>query len=125
VSAIYALALLLLAQGATQAAPDEIDSFVKGFDAFRLNGMWPAIDLPPDAPPEKVVEALARLEKKNDQFRGYRIVATRKIAQSNSILNGDTVVLIASDKGSKTIILLQAGKDLGWFTHIFYLTAVP
>jgi hypothetical protein len=106
-----------------QATPDEIDSFVKGFDAFRLNGVWPEIDLPADAPPEKVVEALAQIEKKNNQFRGYRIIETKKIAQPASPLNGDTVVLIASGTGSKTIILLRFFTR--WSAHPFYITTVP
>jgi len=79
---LLTLILFFVGLNPTQAAPDEIDAWVKTFNAERLNGFWPHFDLPADAPPEKLVAALADDLKKSDgtgQFHNYRIVETKKM----------------------------------------------
>jgi hypothetical protein len=114
--------------GAPKAAPDEIDGFVKSLNGLSLNGNRPLIDLPADTPPEQVVAAFAKLEKKNDrdgQFLGYRIVETKRIdEQQAALLKGDIVVLITSTKGSKTILVMENSQN-GWTVFPFYITTVP
>ena len=113
---------------AAQAAPDEIDAFIKGFDSMSLNGTWPGVDLSEDAPIEKVVETFAKTQKKtadSGQYEGYRIVETKKIGQqSNSELSGYTVVLISSSRGSETILLMR-NMGRGWSIRPYFITTVP
>jgi len=127
---LFAFVLLVLAQGVTQAAPDEIDQWMKGFDPMSENGLWPSIDLPGDAPLEKVVEAFVKTERKtteSDQFEGYQIVESKKIVQPGSVLTGYTVVLIRSVRGSKTILLLKNpdAREGGWWARPYFITTVP
>jgi hypothetical protein len=121
----YLLLCFAIGLGTVQADPDDIDSFVKDFDGERMNGIWPVFDLPADTPPEKIVDADVHMRgnERDEQLKGYRIVEVRKIADPKSELNGYTVVLIASEKGSKTILVLgyRFGK---WTVHTFYITTV-
>ncbi len=126
--------------GVAQAASDEIDAFIKGFDMMSLNGIWPRVDLAPDAPIEKVVEAFAKTQRRTTdaaQFEGYRIVETKKLTPADGMLNGDTVVLIASARGSETMLFIKNlatdshmkaighSDDSGWIVRPYYITTVP
>ena len=124
---LFVLVLLLLTQSALEAAPDEIDQWLKGFNSMSLNGEWPSFDLPTDASPEKVVEAFAKTQTKTTdsaQYEGYRVVETKRLDQSNSLLGGYTLVLIASSRGSKTMLFLR-NYHSGWLVRPYYITTVP
>jgi len=125
---LCALVFLLLTQGLVQAGTSEIDAWLKGFDSESLNGIWPGVELPADASPEKVVEAYTKSQKKTTdsaQYEGYRIIETKKLDQQSGIgLSGCTAVLISSARGSKTILLLR-NYDSGWLVRPYFITTVP
>jgi hypothetical protein len=96
-------------------APDEIDKAVaEGVSQNQESwgsGMDPSgVDLPADASPAQIVEQVAKQADKrysdlSDQFKNYRIVQVKQVVIRHAAPEVYTAILIASAKGSKTLIL--------------------
>lgn len=120
-------ALLFLVLTCLPSAANEIDDFIKGFDGLSLNGIWPGVDLPPNAPIEKVVEVFAESQSKTtdaQQYAGYSIVEVRKAGPKLPMMEGGYIVLISSARGSKTILLMR-NFGRGWSIRPYYITTAP
>lgn len=95
-------------------ASEEIDRFGKKFDS---SGLWPDIELPPEATADQIIEKVT--ETRPDLatlFTKSHIILTKTVNNPDSALNGYTVTLVESQKGTRTFVVYVYDKVAGAWT---------
>jgi hypothetical protein len=149
------LALIVSSISVAYAAPDQIDQAIaaavpKEADAWQ-NGLFQGIDLPPSASASEIAARVARSEGAwSEQFKDYRIVASKMVKMPDASPQPYMAILISSGRGSESLILAQyvdllkgpqatelkvgfsqgqvlpsALPKLYWWHRTFFITTVP
>ena len=107
---------------APQRFPDPIDELVARLNASNglwINGLYPTINLPPDAKPEEVLaQAIKMTGFDRGHIKTFVIQETRQVQINTGRMEPYSVVLLQSDLGKK-IFLFKPENNNRWWTRFY------
>ena len=111
--------LALISCASPQATvPDPIDALVEELNASHglwINGLYPIIELPPDAAPEEVLaQAIKLVGFSQGHIQSYQVQEIRQVQITTGLTETFSAALLQTDLGTKILIFKPEGDDRWW-----------
>ena len=114
--------VLVACTAAPPATPDPIDALVRELNASHglwINGLYPIIELPPDAKPNEVLDqAIQLVGFDQGHIQSYRIQEVREVQLNTGQMETFGAALIQTNLGPK-IFVFKPEKENRWWTRFY------